>query len=159
MSARMFSELMEGLLKELKIPLPDNLHQEVCTLHFEGQPDIHFINHVPQYVDIITDAGVLPSPPTADKLLDLFALNNLDNKALPASITVHRTTGTIIVMCRQHLAQLDVPALLQMKQSIHAKVAAVQSIVDKSTARVETKNAATLVRMTRLMQNPSINID
>ncbi|MGZ3237216.1 MAG: hypothetical protein ACXU8A_07565 [Burkholderiaceae bacterium] len=60
--AHTFASLMLGMLRELKIPEPEGLHQEVCTLHFDGHPDMHFVNHVSQYVDVLSEAGALAAP-------------------------------------------------------------------------------------------------
>lgn len=147
MSASAFANLMSDLLQELKMPKPDSLHQKVCTLHFNGKPSIHFVNHIPEYVDVMSDAGALAPSLSLDTLQELLALNSIDGKQWPTSVTLHRATNTLVVWCRHSLDKLEVPTLLQAIKGINEKLFTVQKLLSTTVERKEIKSANTLLRM------------
>ena len=152
MNVNRFADLMAGMLKELKIPPPLSLQSDSCTLHFDEHPDMHFLNRIPQYLDIVTDASALNKVVSNDKLFDLLELNGLDAQYLACAVTVHRASGTVVVLCREQIEHLDLQMLLKMKQSVHAKVLDVKRIVNQTDSHAKPKSATTSARMKNLVQ-------
>lgn len=145
MNQRSCAEWMNDMLQHFKLPLRVEPGQDVCTLHFNGKPDIHFISTGPDgYVNVMCEAGFLSNAPAADTLLDLLLLNRCDSVEYMAGVTVHRQSGTIIVCSRQRWTTLDPCATRQLLQCMHHKVDAVQGIIGKLDMRPQAKAKATM---------------
>jgi hypothetical protein len=121
----LFSMLMLGVFDEMGLSGSAEPGHEVYTLNFECEESLHFINRHDDYLDVITEAGRLAEPCSADTLLSLLALNGYDGMEFPLSVSLERESGTLLVSYMQHLAVLDVPTLVRLTHSIRTKVATV----------------------------------
>jgi hypothetical protein len=119
-----FCHLMNGVMKHANIAPPDNEPHEVYTLHFDGQASVHFICRDGRNVDVVSEVGKLPSQQAVDQLIKLLALNRFNDADFPASVTIHRDTGTLLVWNRQRLCTLDVTALMHVMEAVRLKTAA-----------------------------------
>ncbi len=132
----LFSMLMLGVFEELGLSGSAEPGYEVYTLNFERDESLHFINRQDDYLDVITEAGRLTEPYSADMLLSLLELNGYDGMEFPLSVSVERESGTLLVCYMQRLAILDVPTVIRLTGSIRAKAAMVsRTLVEPSVCR------------------------
>jgi Tir chaperone protein (CesT) family len=150
MKSLSFPDLMAELLGHFSLPVPSGLTKEVYTLHFDGQPDIHFVgkNGV-NYIDVMTEAGQLRNLQAAESLLALLELNTCGTAEYPATVTVHRASSTVVVWCRQSYAALDLETIKKVLLCIQQQAELVRKQLGKVSTSRPVNTAASLARMIR----------
>lgn len=129
MKHKLFADLMEGMLQKLRLPAPENLQQDTCTISFEYRPDIHFVNVVPGFLDIISHIGILPLALQPEKTIDLLALNSFDSDDPFIAVTLHPPTGTISLLTRQNINEINIAMLLQLTEAVYKKCEMVKTLL------------------------------
>lgn len=127
-----FISLMAGLLKKFNLPQPENLSHAVCCVSFENLPDISFINHIPDYIDVVCHVGGLPPDTDAATLIDLLALNSFDRDDNHIMVTVHPPSGTITLLGRKKIAETNVSVLMQLTENVYTKYEMIKALVSRS---------------------------
>jgi hypothetical protein len=150
MTARPFHELMTELLRQFGLPLPSAQAQEIYTLHFDDQPDVHFVGKVgSRHVDVMTEAAYLSAPATTEALQALLELNACGVSDYPVTVTLHRATGAVIVWSRQPRAALDAGELRRVLQDVQKQAAAVRQRLEQGRERPVSQSGKTLARVAR----------
>lgn len=127
MSRKLFASLMSGLLAKLNIMGNGDLEQEVCTLHFDGQPDLHLINREQQYIDVICEVGRLPGDYSMEDLTALLELNRLEYNQPLVNVTIDTASGTVTILSRQFIHLLNVGTLSQILEVVQHKSRIIQT--------------------------------
>jgi hypothetical protein len=141
-----FASLMAAVVAHLGLaPLPGPA-QDVYTVHFEDKRALHVIDTKDGHLDVMGEAGRLVNLKDADTLLDLLALNT---GRCQAGVTVHRSTGVVVVWGRRLRAQLDVAGLVQLLQASRQQACAAHQRLGKPVVRAPQYSAAALSRLMR----------
>ncbi|WP_158598063.1 CesT family type III secretion system chaperone [Noviherbaspirillum saxi] len=112
-----FHNLMASLWRYMDVALPLGQCNEVYTVTFDNQVEVHFLNTLPGRLDMIAEAGILNNKQAAQPLLDLLELNHP-----PYNVNVDQDTGAVMVWTRQELATLDCSQLIEIISVLMARV-------------------------------------
>lgn len=102
-----FHDLMRELWKVMHAELPEDGQDEVYSITFANQVEVHLLTTQPGKFDMISEAGTLLNPKAGQTLLDLLAINRP-----PLAVNVDRDSGTVMVWARQNIADVDVDSLI-----------------------------------------------
>lgn len=135
MNRKIFAGLMAELLTKCGLPQPADLQQESCTLSFEQQPDLHLINYVNDYLDVVCHSATLPQDATPELLTGLLALNGFERDELAVLVTVHPPSGTVSLLARYFIHDMNLARLTQLIESVYRKHTLVSELLQRASAR------------------------
>lgn len=139
---------MNAVLQQFNLSLQVGPDNDVCTLHFNGKPDVHLIGAGGgHHINVMCEAGQLSKMQSAPALIGLLALNRCDSAEYVVGVTLHRQSGTVIVCSRQAWATLSPDAVKELLRCVHQKVEAVQQVLTDCDTRLPLKSEGSMARL------------
>lgn len=153
MPAQPFHELMRALLKQFHLPTEQvSPSQEIYTLHFDGQPDVHLISKIgSRYIDVMTEAARLDNLKAAEPLLAVHALNGCGLTDPPVMLTVQPDSGHVIAWGRQSRQHLNLEELTRLLRQVQSQAQKVRQVLENPDRKPAGKTD-TAARLTLLMR-------
>lgn len=121
MNRKIFAERLAELLDKFGLPRPADLQQESCTLSFEQQPDLHIINYVADFIDVVCHSASLPQDVAPETLTGLLALNGFERDEPAVMVSVHPPSGTVSLLGRYALHEMNLARLTHVVEAIYRK--------------------------------------
>jgi hypothetical protein len=120
-----FHDLMRELWKVMHAELSEEEQDEVYSITFANQVEVHLLMTQPGKFDIISEAGTLLNPNAGLALLELLAINRP-----PLAVNVDRSSGTVMVWARQNVADADVDSLIALISELVKTVYLAKQAID-----------------------------
>lgn len=125
-----FPELVSRLLQLLGLEVPAGGAQEVYTLHFAGEPDVHLVRRTgARCIDLVTTACELSSLKSPEILAALLELNGCDGTAFTPAVMLDRATRAVLVKVRLPEYAVDVALLRAMLDGLRKQSIAVRKLM------------------------------
>lgn len=125
-----FPELVSWLLRELGLDMPPGGAQEVYTLHFSNEPDVHLVRRTSnRCIDLVTTAAELAALNAPEILASLLELNARDESSFTPTIMLDRPTRAVLVKVRLPEAVVDIALLRKMLDGVRQQSVAVRRLV------------------------------
>lgn len=121
-----FSLIMNEVLRQAALPLPEDGDPSVYNLYFVDEPALHVFPGADGQADVMTEAGRLPPSPSPSLLLSLLELNGFSGEAYAVGVSVRRGTETVVAWARQRIDTLDAAAMQRLLQCVRRQSAAIR---------------------------------
>jgi hypothetical protein len=133
-----FQSMMKSLWKVMSIDFPAESENEVYSITFPSDVEVHLLCTHEGSFDIISEAGVLINKNAGSTILDLLALNDP-----PLMVNVDRESSSVMVWARQSIAGTDMDDLIELINLLTRTVLAVRATINCSDwASLLSKDAA-----------------
>lgn len=110
--------------------MPQCAAQEIYTLHFAGEPDVHLVRRTSsRCIDLVTTAADLENLRNAEVLAALLELNGRDESNFTPTVMLDRTTRVVLVKVRLPESVVDVALLTKMLDGVRQQSAAVRRVL------------------------------